>query len=741
MTRTAIMHDGTELQFPDDTPDAVIQATVKRQLSGEVHSPSSMPLSEVATQAASNLIPSIGGQVVNVVKAAIHPIDTLTNLHKIVSGAAQNMLPESLQPESRKGDRDAANAIAELYKNNYGSAEGFKHHLASDPGAVMMDASALLTGGAGLAGKVPALAKPAAIAMEAGTKVNPLYVPAILARKTARGAAQVAPVIADAVSPTGQAATLIKRDFPDGNIPTQAPSLLRDMPADFVGAPVPKFGYAGVEPTAAMISDNPNILRMEMNARNRNPVGFFNKDNQNTSAIYSMLQDNAISDIKTNGLQDALNAKTGPLREAAFEAARNNPTFRDKLQEIITNKGNEPGIRASKAMPVIKRATDALILREQGANKSSLPLVPGEAPVFKPWYDKGVDYEKDNLLNAITKEGGINKDLAQQTYGNNIWEDVPGGFNVFRNSGGHSLDDLSARMVEHGYLPEGSGPYDLVDALYGNPREQYSINKNDFGYNAATTEHDQLTSRLDSLINVLGERNTPKAPKIPGNLVSHADPKDIYTLRKELGDSLNSTSIAPDELTNAAKSNLHLTSELMGHIDDALNESSGGAFENYLKQHSSGMGPITQGRAFQNIVDKFDLSARVYGNTTPQITPFALRKAVDDNTFFNAGKKGYTSTIGDTQRTKVTDAVDAMNALEAAKKGTVSVTGSPTATFAASLMKEGLARVPGAGLPTKIISVAKALGELRGQKALDDALLNPEKLQTILDKYHARNKP
>jgi hypothetical protein len=582
------MHDGTELQFPDDTTDAVIQATVKRQLS--------MPLSEVATQAASNFIPSMGGQVVNVVKAAIHPIDTLTNLHKVISGAAQNMLPESLQPESRKGDRDAANAIAELYKNNYGSAEGFKHHLASDPGAVMMDASALLTGGAGLAGKIPALAKPAAIAMEAGTKVNPLYVPAILARQTARGAArgaaQVAPVIADAVSPTGQAATLIKRDFPDGNIPTQAPSLLRDMPANFVGAPVPKFGYAGVEPTAAMISDNPNILRMEMNARNRNPTGFFQKDNNNTKSIYSMLQENAISDKDANILQDALNAKTGPLREAAFSEARAYPTFRGELANLILNKANQPGIRGSKSMPIINRAKGSLMLEDLGG----------------------------------------------------------------------------------------------------------------------------------------------------GNIASRADPLDIYTLRKELGDSLNSKNIVPDEMANAAKSNRRLTSELMSNIDYSLNDSSGGAFNNYLKSHSEGMKPIEQGRSFQNIVDTFDNKPRIYGTDIPQITPYALRKAVDDNTFFNAGKKGYTSTIGDTQRTKVTDAVDAMNALEAAKKGTVSVTGSPTATFAASLMKEGLARVPGAGLPTKIISVAKALGELRGQKALDDALLNPEKLQTILDKYHARNK-
>jgi len=145
------------------------------------------------------------------------------------------------------------------------------------------------------------------------------------------------------------------------------------------------------------------------------------------------------------------------------------------------------------------------------------------------------------------------------------------------------------------------------------------------------------------------------------------------------------------------------------------------------------MKPIEQGRAFQDIIDKFETKPRIFGTDTPQITPAALRNAVDKETYVNLGKKGYVSNVGDTERATLDDMIDLLNTTENAKKGTVATIGSPTATFATSLVQDGVKAATGSQIPFKIYSLLNALGVTRGKRVLDDALLNPEKLQPILD--------
>jgi hypothetical protein len=547
---------------------------------------------EVPAESLSNLVPSTLNALDNTAKAIMSPVKTAKSALNIAIGGLQHLLPSSVNELMHHANPETINNPAKFdafindYKNTYGTEEGFKDALAHDPARVLMDASGLLMGGGGLASKIPALEKAGNIAMTAGKAINPVYAPtkAVVSGMSGTGAA-----VADHFL---GAHKVLGKELKGLSVPRVAPSQLPPNADLSFGPPVPRFGYSGIEkPTAGMLTEDPAILRLEMNARNRAPMGFYQRDIANNTGIFNQLKDNALNDKSANQLQDALNAKTGPMRDAAFSAAEANPIFKDIFQKYIEDKAQEPGIRASASMPVINRSKAALILEKQ----------PDES------------------------------------------------------------------------------------------------------------------------------------------IISNAMPQDLYTLRKELGDKLKLNTISPDELTNSAKSNRHLTSDIMSNVDDALNQSSGGLFDEYLKTHSEGMKPIEQGRAFKNIIDKFELKPRLLGTETPEITPYALRKAIDDNTWFNAGKKGYTSTVDDTARRKLDHSVDAMNALERAKKGIVSVTGSPTATYTASLMRAGLGQATGSAIPSYLINLAKALGESKGQRVLDDALLNPEKLQSVLDKYHKRN--
>jgi hypothetical protein len=265
----------------------------------------------------------------------------------------------------------------------------------------------------------------------------------------------------------------------------------------------------------------------------------------------------------------------------------------------------------------------------------------------------------------------------------------------------------------------------------------YSVAKPGYGeMDAPQTAQDQLHSQLNDLITALNSKNAPKVAAEKAKMVSTADPEDIYKARKELKDSLKMGGLSVDELSNAAKANRRMTMDVTGKMDKALDESSGGAFSKYLATHGEGMKPIEEGRAFQNILDKFDANPRILGTSQPQVTPYALRKAVEKETWKDLGKSGFVDKLSEGGRKKVEDAVSVMDAIEKAKKGIVSTTGSPTAPFLMSLAN----KFQGGSTAYKVLSLLADLGESRGQKLLDEALLNPENLQPLLDKA-AKVKP
>ena len=110
--------------------------------------PKPMSWGEVPLQAAKNLPSSLGGVVKGIYETVTNPLDTARNVIDIGAGALQNVLPERLvqavgeEPVSRQ----KAGAVGHFYKQRYGSEEGLKQALATDPAGVMSDAASVLTG-------------------------------------------------------------------------------------------------------------------------------------------------------------------------------------------------------------------------------------------------------------------------------------------------------------------------------------------------------------------------------------------------------------------------------------------------------------------------------------------------------------------------------------------------------------------------------------------------------------------
>ena len=165
--------------------------TRKRILGSDVQRPEAeRSWGSTVLDAGFNLVPSTVNMAVDTVKALTVDLpDTIEGVVKIVGGAT-----------GLSDDTEALDALKEYYAGRYGSMEGFKKALATDPAAILADVAGLLTGGAtiiaktaGVAGKVSkisALSEAAKAAESFGkvaAKFDPLAGPVGLAGQTKLG--------------------------------------------------------------------------------------------------------------------------------------------------------------------------------------------------------------------------------------------------------------------------------------------------------------------------------------------------------------------------------------------------------------------------------------------------------------------------------------------------------------------------------------------------------------------------
>lgn len=123
--------------------------------------------SDVPGEALFNIPRSAANFASGIYQAVRHPIDTASNVLDIGAGALRNAMPDALVNTVEGGKpnpsairaSEMASGVGQFYKDRYGSLEGLKNTIATDPVGVSADLSTVLAGGAALAPKASALAK------------------------------------------------------------------------------------------------------------------------------------------------------------------------------------------------------------------------------------------------------------------------------------------------------------------------------------------------------------------------------------------------------------------------------------------------------------------------------------------------------------------------------------------------------------------------------------------------------
>lgn len=128
-----------------------------------------MAWSDVGKGFARNIIPSTGRLLKGTAEAILSPIDTASALGALAK--SEYLLTTG---QGTPDELAAAQAFNNMYKQRYGSAEGFKQALATDPASVLADVSTVLSGGAGILGKLGAPAKVTGALSTAASATNPL---------------------------------------------------------------------------------------------------------------------------------------------------------------------------------------------------------------------------------------------------------------------------------------------------------------------------------------------------------------------------------------------------------------------------------------------------------------------------------------------------------------------------------------------------------------------------------------
>lgn len=185
--------------------------------------------------------------------AIAHPVDTTQSLLDIANGGLQHLLPQGVNDFMHRIAPDTANnpakadAAGAFYAQRYGTTEGFKHALAEDPAGVMADASTLLTGGGGLAAKVPQLAKAGNLATNVGKSIDPIIAASKAAASVVKGGRMA---LTDSV--TGKILTKA------GQLPPEA--LAEQIRQGNVPLVTP--------PTTTQAAQNPGISQLDRTVRN-----------------------------------------------------------------------------------------------------------------------------------------------------------------------------------------------------------------------------------------------------------------------------------------------------------------------------------------------------------------------------------------------------------------------------------------------------------------------------------------
>lgn len=442
--------------------------------------PKSTPWGDVAYGAVTNLPSSAGKFGKELYEAATNPVETVKNIGMVGGGAIINQLPKGAQdwlmgiasdPQKMQQSVQMAQAVGGEYAKKYGTLEGFKQALATDPVSVIGDLSILLTGGGAAAAKVPGLAKAGQVTGQIGRTIDPLN----LAAKTVTKPFQLAEMLATPAlgSATGAGAESIREaakagmaggskaqaflDQLRGNAPIDSVvNTARDAVAELYRNRADAYtsGMTGATGSKAILDFAP----IDQAIANAEKVGTYKGVVIKSKSAETLNEiKNKIAEFKTGNPADFRTVEGfDKLKQAIGEIQQDLPfgtparKVADELYNAVKNEIIKQAPEYGKVMSDYETA-NALLKDIQG----TLSLNP------KANVDTSVRKLQSILRNNANTNYGRRVDLARELEATG----VPGADTLFPQLAGQMLSSATPRGIQGGILPASAGGAALMSGM------------------------------------------------------------------------------------------------------------------------------------------------------------------------------------------------------------------------------------------------------------------------------------
>ena len=431
--------------------------------SGEATVEGKMPLTEMFSQAISNVPSSTVNLVEDTMQPFLHPIDTANSLLSLGKGLYQLTTPGE-QP-----DEATAKAVGQYFSNRYGGIENFKRSFASDPMGVLADASIVIGGGAALTGKTASLSgKGAAAAGIVRGASNVAKIADALDPVTAavRGAEKVVPMTGEAVKSglgftTGTGRETIDQAYKAGREGGERQeAFLSNMRGE---VPVEDVATEAVDAlkqvktdTSKKFSEDKTALELEKAEVSMDPVVGAMKDLRDSFTF------EGASELSKEG-QAKLKALEKIVLEWKKSPALHNAKGMDILKRRIDNE-YPTGLNAGDAGVVVTRARDAV-------KKEILNQVPEYAPLMKA-YEMAIDLERE-MQRALSLGKNSSADTTlrklQSVMRNNVNANFGSRLNLVKqleNSSDYMLLPKIAGQATNTVTPRGLVPQSMMGGSF-----------------------------------------------------------------------------------------------------------------------------------------------------------------------------------------------------------------------------------------------------------------------------------
>jgi len=427
---------------------------------------------DVAYGAAVNFPKSGAKYIGDLVSAATSPIETIKNVAQVGGGAVINQLPKAAQdwlmsvasdPEKMQQSVQMAQMVGGEYAKKYGTLEGFKQAIATDPVSVLGDLSLLLTGGGAVTAKIPGLSKTGAAVSQVGRTIDPFNV----VTKAVTKPLQLAEALATPSLglSTGAGAESIREAAKAGQAGgSKAQAFLDNLRGN---APVEKVVDTAKDAVAELYRNRSNEYLAGMSKTTANPAILdFAPIDQAIAKAESIGTFNGIP-IRENaaGTLQKIKQKVEQFRAGDPATFRTVEGF-DKLKQAISDiQQSEPyGTPARKVADelynavkneIVKQAPDYAKVMDDYENASTLLKdIQGTLSLNK----------NANVDTSVRKLQSILRNNANTNYGRRVElgreleaTGVPGADTLFPQLAGQMLSSGTPRGIQGGILPSAAG--------------------------------------------------------------------------------------------------------------------------------------------------------------------------------------------------------------------------------------------------------------------------------------------